>query len=54
MSQSNGTNRRRMLAGRAEAIWATRDQKLEAARAARRVQWQGHSTARQAALTVVH
>jgi len=29
-----------MLAGRAEAIWATRDQKLEAARAARRARWQ--------------
>jgi putative transposase len=28
-----------MLAGRAEAIWATRDQKLEAARAARRARW---------------
>lgn len=28
------------LAGRAEAIWAARDQKLEAARARRRAQWQ--------------
>ena len=27
------------LAGRAEAIWAARDQKLEAARARRRMQW---------------
>lgn len=29
-----------MLAGRADAIWAARDQKLEAARAQRRAQWQ--------------
>lgn len=29
-----------MLAGRAEAIWAARDQKLEAARARRRERWQ--------------
>ena len=43
-----------LLAGRAEAIWATRDQKLEAARARRRVQWQGHSTERLTALTDVY
>ncbi len=30
-----------MLAGRADAIWAARDQKLEAARARRRALWQG-------------
>lgn len=29
-----------MLAGRAESIWAARDQKLEAARARRRALWQ--------------
>ncbi len=29
-----------ILAGRAEAIWATRDQKLDTARAQRRAQWQ--------------
>jgi transposase InsO family protein len=32
-----------MLAGRAEAIWAARDQKLEAARARRRALWQNSS-----------
>lgn len=43
-----------MLAGRAEAIWATRDQKLETARAHRRMLWQENSTERQLALTDVH
>lgn len=48
------------LAGRAEAIWTARDQKLEAARARRRAQWQGPqdtsttSTERQVALAAVH
>jgi hypothetical protein len=31
-----------MLAGRADAIWAARDQKLEAARARRRALWKEH------------
>jgi transposase InsO family protein len=43
-----------MLAGRAEAIWAARDQKLEAARARRRALWQETSTECQSALTDVH
>ena len=42
-----------VLAGRAEAIWAARDQKLEAARANRRMLWQQRSTARHPMLTVV-
>ncbi len=37
-----------MLAGRAAAIWAARDQKLEAARARRRVGWHERSAAGQA------
>lgn len=36
------------LAGRAEGIWAARDQKLEAARARRRAAWQERSTLRPA------
>ena len=43
-----------LLAGRAEAIWAARDQKLEAARAKRRILWQTESTERQPMLTAVH
>ena len=43
-----------MLAGRAEAIWTARDQKLEAARARRRAQPPTTATERQAALTGVH
>jgi hypothetical protein len=46
-----------MLAGRAEAIWAARDRKLEAARARRRAQWrdpQVTSTGRPLALAGVH
>ncbi|MEK7403056.1 MAG: IS3 family transposase [Gemmatimonadota bacterium] len=43
-----------LLAGRAAAIWTARDQKLEAARARRRAQWQATSTERQLALTAVH
>ena len=47
-----------MLAGRAEAIWTARDQKLEAARARRRAAWQQHvpqpSAERQSALAAVH
>jgi transposase InsO family protein len=46
-----------MLAGRAEAIWAARDQKLEAARAKRRAQWQQASPTEhpgQPVLTAVH
>lgn len=43
-----------LLAGWAEAIWATRDQKLEAARARRRAMWQEGSTERQAALAGIH
>ena len=41
------------LAGRAEAIWAARDQKLEAARARRRLEWQEGSTERHPMLTAV-
>lgn len=43
-----------MLAGRAEAIWAARDQKLETARARRRAQWKSNLTERSPALTNVH
>jgi transposase InsO family protein len=47
-----------MLAGRAEAIWTARDQKLEAARARRRAAWQQDapqpSAERQSALAAVH
>lgn len=47
-----------MLAGRAEAIWTARDQKLEAARARRRAAWQQHvprpSAEHQSALAAVH
>ena len=46
-----------MLAGRAETIWAARDQKLAAARARRRAQWKSMritSTQRQAVLAGVH
>ncbi len=43
-----------MLAGQAATIWAGRDQKLEAARAQRRVAWQDRSPKRVAALTDVH
>ena len=43
-----------MLAGQAAAIWAARDQKLEAARAARRTQWQDISAPSHQALRVVH
>ena len=42
------------LAGRAESIWAARDQKLEAARAQRRAQWHITSTERPLALAAVH
>ncbi len=46
-----------MLAGRAEEIWATRDRKLEAARARRQAEWRTASPAERpggAALTAVH
>jgi putative transposase len=43
-----------MLAGRAEAIWTVRDQKLETARTRRRAQWQEPSTERPLTLTDVH
>jgi transposase InsO family protein len=43
-----------MLAGRAEAIWAARDQKLEAARARRRAAWQERSTVHPAAVAGLH
>lgn len=46
-----------MLAGRAAAIWAARDMKLEAARARRREQWQDlqvPSTERQHVLAALH
>lgn len=43
-----------MLAGRAEAIWAARDQKLEAARARRRAQWQVMSAHQQSAVAAMH
>ncbi len=43
-----------MLAGRAEGIWAARDQKLEAARARRRLQRQDPSPERHPALAAVH
>lgn len=42
------------LAGRAEQIWAARDQKLEAARARRRAQWLGSSPKNQLVLPYVH
>jgi transposase InsO family protein len=42
------------LAGRAPAIWAARDQKLEAARAHRRAQWHLTSTEHPPALADVH
>ena len=45
------------LAGRAEAIWAARDQKLDAARARRRAQWQATEPGERPeglALTAVH
>ena len=42
------------LAGRAESIWAARDQKLEAARAQRRAQWHITSTERPLALAAVN
>jgi len=45
---------RQLLGGRAEAIWAERDRKLEAARARRRTSWQERSTERHAALTGLH
>jgi transposase InsO family protein len=47
-----------MLAGRAETIWTARDQKLEAARARRRIAWQQagtqSSSERPTALVAVH
>jgi hypothetical protein len=46
-----------LLAGRADAIWAARDHKLEAARGRRRTNWRvlpPPSTERQPALTAVH
>lgn len=46
-----------MLAGRAEAIWAARDRKLEAARVRRHATWQTASPAEhpgRPVLTAVH
>ncbi len=43
-----------LMAGRAAAIWAARDQKLEAARAHRRAQWHLPSTERTPVLAPVH
>lgn len=43
-----------MLAGRAEAIWAARGQKLEAARARRRAAWQERSTVAPVAAAGLH
>ncbi len=43
-----------MLAGRADALWAARDQKLETARAHRRAAASAPSTERSATLAVVH
>lgn len=42
------------LVGRADAIWASRDQKLESARARRRALWQTPSAQRQVAPLAVH
>ena len=43
-----------MLAGRADAIWAARDEKLEQARERRRALWRESSPGQQLLLTGVH
>lgn len=43
-----------LLAGRAEAIWAARDQKLETARTMRRARWQDPAAAHDGQIAAVH